>query len=164
MRKEVNVMALCGLLFTCIGGPFFIMGLVMFVNLDILVEDGGPEMFMLPLIFTCLGFIITAIGVVVTYFWLQQRKAKKELIAHGTKVMANILDIVEDWSVRFNGHPGLCVVCEYISPNGKAFTCTSDPTFGDLHSFTPGRGVQVYVDNVYDVTKYVVDLTNSYER
>ena len=148
MRAIQNIAFIfMGALFTCVGT---------YVSIQLLFEE--PAMIWLGLIFVIVGLAILALGIFGMVHYVARKKETNALIDQGLWVPAEIVDIVDDYSVRVNGRPGYRVICQYTDENGDCYEFESEMKMSGARKYPFGRKLRVYVDDPTSITDYIVDL------
>lgn len=161
-KKSVNpysVQSVLGIVFTAIGVPFLVIGIILAMNIRSLMEDtSDPEQaWILPFVFVLIGAIFAAIGLGFVIWLIRKNKAIKKVIEGGYTVNAVISDIVINNSIEINGGNPYVISCQY-----------QDPRTGILHIFRSknimffprglvGSTVRVFVDP-QNFKNYYVDI------
>ena len=158
-KAGISVFLLCGCIFASVGTLFLVISIFMALNMDYVIAHGEGDVWILPFIFGLLGGIFAIIGFALIVVDMKQRKNKRRLIEQGNYVLANIMGVVADPSVRINGWPTFRVEC-----------CWEDRITGTNHVFysenlamdpTPmieQNTVRVYVDRESGYQSYFVDI------
>lgn len=156
MKRTFNVFALCGAIFAFVGIPFSVIGVVFAFNMPYLELHGEGDVWILPVIFIAMGSLTTAIGVFLLWIAMKERKKKKQLIQAGNYVMAKIVGVVEDWSIRINHRPCHRVICVCEDQfSGKKYEFRGEAMMIDPAFYPVGATVKVYVDK-NDWSNYLV--------
>lgn len=159
MKRGFTVNIICGALFTVIGLLFTAFGVTMIVNYESLAAHGNGDVWMLPMIFTALGVTFAVLGIILLCISRHEQTNIKRLIRDNDFVMAEVICLTEDWSVRLNHRPAIRVLCEHKDAfSGRTYMFQSTPLFGPLPSVQTGDSIKVFVDRESNFRKYYVDV------
>lgn len=165
---RVHPLKLIGIIFTCIGLLFSILGgTFMGVGHAELPRiftaeawgENTPDELALPLvgfIFACLGALFAVIGVVMLVSLRRQRLLREELERYGTRVQGVVSDIRIDHTYRVNGRSPLRIFVSATHPTtGETVTVRSGPVWET--ALSTGDAAEVLFDPA-DEKKYIVVL------
>ena len=157
-----KIYVLCGAIFSLVGFPFLSIGLHFATHMDELGFNRSGNFWLLPILFIFLGGISTALGIWLNYQIVKQRR---EIIEHGKSVMAEIIDIVEDYQIMVNHRPTYRVECVYEDPyTGESHTFYSENITFAQAGCIPRGSIRVFVNRNGNYGEYFVDLDSVLKR
>ena len=113
---DLNVFAICGMVFAFVGIIFVIVSAFWVVNFDVFQYkvEGDARLFIA--IFAGLGIATSGIGFFILGWHLNQMKRQKKVFENGYYMTVPITDIRMDTRVRMNGRYPYVVEAQYMEP------------------------------------------------
>lgn len=164
-NQVVRIETMLGGIFLVLGIVWLAVGLVLTV-LGVRAQESVPweitgaednAFFILGMIFDGLGLVFTAIGGVVMSLGLRKEKRRKNMMASGKRVYAEVTGgyLCRNYSVN-DRHP-YKIECRYRDDfTGQTYLYSSDYTWADPELYM-GQQIVVYI-NESDMSQYYVDV------
>ena len=146
VKTGITALDILAVVFTPLGGMFVLIGIIMELNIEQLIENGTGDVEMLPVIFGIVGAPFLILGVIFAFLAIRKRKTARQVVRGGYYMMADIVNVWQNYNVRVNGVCPFILECHY-----------QDPATGTLHVFRSrnlfycpaelvGQQVRVYVE------------------
>jgi len=159
MIRLPNPVKLCGIIFASIGSLFFVIGVIMSLNMEVIYLHGEGDVWILPIVFGGVGAICGALGFYLLWQVYHMDSHRKELIEQGRYIWAEAVGVVDDASVRVNGYCGQRLVAHWVDPiTEQLYEFYSEITFSSLSRYHEGSPVKVYYFPGSDYQDYTVVL------
>lgn len=157
MEKKVNLginaLWIMGVVFTCIGGPFSLIGVLA------LVASGGKA-WIFGVIYVCVGGLFLVLGIVFLVTEWRKKRMAERLIAAGRYVWGEVVDIVVDTRITINRrHPYIALV-HYKDGRGTVHQFRSRSLRISRSAAMIGKKVKVYYED-QSFRHYYVELENA---
>lgn len=153
-----DAVTLCGVVFTVVGLLFVILGAWMSFNFDFVARHGTGDVEMLPVMFVGMGAAFGVLGAFILRGVTRRRAEIKSLVRAGRFVLARVVEVFDDESVRVNHRPGTRVRCVFVDPlSEREYSFVSDPLFGREPRIADGTA-RVYVNLKTRPDVYYVDV------
>lgn len=129
--------------------------------IKIMKMDMGVTSFLIIFIIVDLALII--VGIMIIVLDIRKKLATKRIIKNGNYILAEIIEIVDDYSKMINGQPTFVVKCQYVDSMGTVHIFKSDNLEMNPSMYLNNQLVKVYVkgDNF---NKYHVDIEGSMQN
>lgn len=135
-----KVLRLIGIMFAGIGALFTGVGIA------VVGATGDLHFLMFPL----LGGTFLCLGVGFLVYIASHNRRRAQLLAEGTCIYADIVDVAMDTRFRFNGRCPLIIYCQAQNPeDGRVYIFRSEGIWYDPRPYLDDAGVEmlpVYVD------------------
>lgn len=144
-----GVLRILGAIYTLLGGPFFVLGLVFLALLP-------NEIRLMGMLFSVIGGLFLLLGLIFLAIEQVRQRRINALVEAGHFVWAEVVDSVLNYSIRVNhSHPSRLVVC-YTDGRGvkHLFKSRNIRSFGTKALI--GKTVRVYTDPGF--RHYYVDV------
>lgn len=142
--KAEHVPMFIGILFSFIGGTFFVIGIASGIFYAKTPTFRG-NFFLFPLVFGGIGLLFLILGICFLTIARKQKKNRLQLIETGEQVLAEVTDCFIDYSVRINHRHPYCLNLKYYDPfSGRTLVFTSGAVMNPNNYL--GRQLTVYVD------------------
>lgn len=160
IKNGISVLDISAFVLLLVGGIFTLFGIIFACNITQMQAHGSGNVAAIPTVFLTIGLSLLGIGAVFAFFSARKRAMIRQVVKDGHYVMAEVLNIRQNFSVHVNGISPYVLECHY-----------TDPVTGTLHVFSSrnlffypaellGTRVRVYVDPA-DLDHYYVDAENS---
>ena len=135
-----KVLRLIGIIFAAMGALFTGIGIA-------IVSATGDLLF---LIFSGVGALFLCLGIIFLLYISSHNRKRAQLLAGGTCIYADIVDVAMDTRFRFNGRCPLVVYCQALNPeDGRVYIFRSEGIWYDPRPYLEDAGatvLPVYVD------------------
>lgn len=157
IRYGISAGDIVAIVFSMLGAAFTAIGAVLALYPHALQEAHPGDAAVVVTVFCCIGIPFLLAGIAVAAVSVGRRIAIKRVVDAGDYVLADVMDIRPNYSVRVNGRCPYELECHY-----------RDPQTGELHVFRSrnlffypgelaGKQVRVYVD-LDRMKRYYVDV------
>lgn len=141
-----------GIVFTLIGVTFLPLGIILHqMEIDI------TERVIFLYTFGGIGIVFLIIGVILLILMLKKKKDSQQLLDEGRYIIAEICEIVPNYSIRVNGKHPYVIHCKYEALDGTIHIFKSRNLFFNPESMLKGTSVKIYTDGK-NYKKYYVDI------
>ena len=151
-KEGMGASFIIGIVFTLIGVTFLPLGIILHQT-----EVDSSERVIFLYTFGGIGILFLIIGVIFLILMLQKKKEAQQLLDNGRYILAEICEIVPNYTVRVNGKNPYIIKCKYEAINGTVHIFKSRNLFFNPESVLKGTRVKVYTDRI-NYKKYYVDI------
>ena len=147
----VGAFKIIGLVYTLLGGIFFVLGIVLW---NVLTE--GDEA-LTGMIFTGIGSVFLLLGIAFLFAEHQKQKRANVLLAAGRYVLGEVVDLTFNVNVTINNRHPYVVLVRCLDDRGRIHIYRSPNVRGYVDRSIIGKAVRVYTEYIGS-KEYYVDL------
>lgn len=151
-KTGIGASLIISIVFTVIGVIFLPIGITLYQTTDDLIDG---------IFFLCtfggIGIIFLIIGIIFLILLLKKKKEAEQLLDNGRYILAEICEIIPNYTIRVNGKHPYVVHCKYEAMDGTIHIFKSRNLFFNPESMLRGTSVKVYTDRK-NYKKYYVDI------
>lgn len=161
--SKKTIYLVVGGVLTLAGCVFLGAGVWMSQNMDYVYSHGTGDVGALPYIMAVIGIPQVLGGLFLFASSGKEERKRKRLLANGEYILAQVTDIVPDYTVRINRFPTHKVECIYTDPlSGRQQKFYSKNFTYDPRGQLTTNVLRVYVDKSRDNYKdYYVDIDSA---
>ena len=148
----IGASLIIGIVFTIIGVTFLPCGIILHQTIT---DKTERDIFLYT--FGGIGIIFLLIGVIFLILMLKKRKEAQQLLVDGRYIVAEICEIVPNYTVRVNGKYPYVIHCKYEALDGTVHIFKSRNLFFNPEPLLKSNSVKVYTDRT-NYKKYYVDI------
>lgn len=114
-------------------------------------------------VFVIPGVVLVFAGAMIILLDIRKKQVAKKVMKDGNYVLAEVIEVMDDYSNRINGRPSFVVKCQYVDSIGTVHIFKSDNLEMNPSVYLNSQLVKVYV-NEDNFDNYHVDIEGSMQN
>lgn len=152
-------MDIVAIVFSAIGLAFSAGAAVTALNLKNLQVHGTGDVRMLPVIFGAVGGLFLTSGILFAVLTIRKRAVRQQVVSNGDYIMADVVNIRQNFSLQVNGKYPYVLECHYRNPETGTLHVFMSRNLFFYPAELENRQVRVYIDRE-NMRHYYVDVEN----